>query len=107
MTIVEPAAFRTNRSGPSMRESAVRIADYADTAGARRAATRATYGRQPGDSDRAAAAIAAVVDAPGPPLRLLLGEGAVQIVDARLDVLRDGFAVWGQVGLDADFPPGT
>lgn len=105
VTIVEPAAFRTNWSGPSMRESAVRIADYADTAGARRAATRATYGRQPGDPDRAAAAIAAVVDAPEPPLRLLLGEAAVHIADARLDALRDGFAAWRQVSLGADFPP--
>ncbi|MGW9213360.1 hypothetical protein ACWGR4_41220 [Embleya sp. NPDC055664] len=105
VTIVEPAAFRTNWSGPSMRESAVRIADYADTAGARRAATRATYGRQPGDPDRAAAAIAAVVDAPEPPLRLLLGEAAVHIAEARLDALRDGFAAWRQLSLGADFPP--
>src|SRR5690606_26131724 len=37
VTIVEPGAFRTNWSGPSMRQSATRIADYDGTAGARRA----------------------------------------------------------------------
>ncbi|MEK8174787.1 hypothetical protein NKH77_54275 [Streptomyces sp. M19] len=36
MTIVEPAAFRTNWSGPSMRQSATVIEDYAGTAGAPR-----------------------------------------------------------------------
>src|SRR5690606_14384263 len=72
VTIVEPGAFRTNWSGPSMRQSATRIADYDGTAGARRAATLATYGKQPGDPGRAAAAIITAVESPEPPLRLLL-----------------------------------
>ena len=57
VTIVEPAAFRTNWSGPSMRQSVTQIDDYADTAGARRKNTPDTYGHQPGDPERAAAAI--------------------------------------------------
>ncbi|MEU4932000.1 hypothetical protein AB0G54_36795 [Streptomyces yokosukanensis] len=61
--IVEPAAFRTNWSGPSMRQSAIHLDDYATTAGARRAGTPATYGHQPGDPVRAAAAIIRTVEA--------------------------------------------
>ncbi|WP_284742642.1 oxidoreductase [Amycolatopsis sp. RTGN1] len=104
VTIVEPAAFRTNWSGPSMHQSATRIDDYAETAGARRAATTATYGHQPGDPVRAAEAILTAVDAPEPPLRLLLGMAAYDIATARLDTLRSTFDTWRETTLGADFP---
>ena len=104
VTIVEPAAFRTNWSGPSMRQSATHLDDYAETAGARRAATTATYGHQPGDPVRAAEAILTAVDAEEPPLRLLLGKAAYDIATARLDTLRTGFDAWREVTLGTDFP---
>ncbi|MGW4394228.1 oxidoreductase [Amycolatopsis nivea] len=104
VTIVEPAAFRTNWSGPSMRESAIRIDDYAGTAGARRASTLATYGKQPGDPDRAATAVIDAVTSAEPPLRLLLGQAAYDIATARLDTLRTTFDDWRDVTLSADFP---
>ncbi|MEO3789070.1 oxidoreductase [Nonomuraea sp. B10E15] len=104
VTIVEPGAFRTNWSGPSMRQSPVRIDDYAQTAGARRAATLATYGKQPGDPERAAQAIIAAVGADAPPLRLLLGRAAYDVASARLDTLRTGFDTWRDLTLSADFP---
>ncbi|MFD2468747.1 oxidoreductase [Amycolatopsis silviterrae] len=104
VTIVEPAAFRTNWSGPSMRESAIRIDDYAGTAGARRTSTLATYGKQPGDPDRAATAVIDAVTSAEPPLRLLLGQAAYDIATARLDTLRTTFDDWRDVTLSADFP---
>ncbi|WIV53749.1 oxidoreductase [Amycolatopsis nalaikhensis] len=104
VTIVEPAAFRTEWSGPSMRQSAIRIDDYAETAGARRAATTATYGHQPGDPVRAAEAILAAVAADEPPLRLLLGKAAYDIASARLDSLKSTFDTWREITLGADFP---
>ncbi|MCG3754570.1 oxidoreductase [Amycolatopsis sp. Poz14] len=104
VTIVEPAAFRTNWSGPSMRESAIRIDDYAGTAGARRTSTLATYGTQPGDPDRAATAVIDAVASAEPPLRLLLGQAAYAIATARLDTLRKTFDDWRDVTLSADFP---
>ncbi|GAA1977515.1 hypothetical protein GCM10009754_61720 [Amycolatopsis minnesotensis] len=103
VTIVEPAAFRTNWSGPSMRQSPVRIDDYADTAGARRAATTATYGHQPGDPVRAAEAIVTTVEAGEPPLRLLLGKAAYDIASARLGMLKTSFDAWRDVTLSADY----
>ncbi|EFL26385.1 short-chain alcohol dehydrogenase/reductase [Streptomyces himastatinicus ATCC 53653] len=103
VTIVEPGGFRTNWSGPSMRQSATVLDDYAETAGARRASTLATYGHQPGDPDRAAEAIIGAVRADEPPLRLLLGRSAYDIATARLDTLRAGFEGWRDVTLGADF----
>ncbi|RNF87170.1 oxidoreductase [Streptomyces botrytidirepellens] len=103
VTIVEPGGFRTNWSGPSMRQSATVLDDYAETAGARRASTLATYGQQPGDPDRAAEAIIGAVRAEEPPLRLLLGKSAYDIATARLDTLRAGFEGWRDVTLGADF----
>ncbi|GAA2598730.1 oxidoreductase [Streptomyces tubercidicus] len=105
VTIVEPAAFRTNWSGPSMRQSATTIDDYASTAGARRAGTLATHGHQPGDPTRAAQAVISAVTAQKPPMRLLLGKAAYDIATAKLDSLKTTFDNWREVTLRADFPP--
>ena len=86
-----------------MRQSATVLADYAGTAGARRTATLATYGRQPGDPDRAAEAMITAVGAVEPPSRLLLGSAAYQIATARLDTLRETFDGWRELTLSADF----
>ncbi|GII63020.1 hypothetical protein Skr01_31050 [Sphaerisporangium krabiense] len=104
VTIVEPGAFRTNWSGPSMRQSRVRIDDYAETAGARRTTTLATYGHQPGDPARAAAAILTVVESDDPPLRLLLGKAAYDVASARLNTLKTTFDTWRDLTLSADYP---
>jgi NAD(P)-dependent dehydrogenase (short-subunit alcohol dehydrogenase family) len=104
VTIVEPAAFRTNWSGPSMRQSGTAISDYAETAGARRTSTLATYGHQPGDPARAAEAVITAVESAEPPLRLLLGKAAYQIATARLDTLRATFDSWRDLTFSADYP---
>ncbi|OZM83279.1 oxidoreductase [Pseudonocardia sp. MH-G8] len=100
--IVEPGAFRTNWSGPSMRQSTVRIDDYAETAGKRRDATLATYGKQPGDPARAAEAVVAALEAGEPPLRLLLGAAALRIARGKLDALQRDFASWEHLTLSTD-----
>ncbi|QCX81483.1 putative oxidoreductase [Streptomyces sp. YIM 121038] len=104
VTIVEPAAFRTNWPGPSMRQSATTIDDYAATAGTRRAGTLATHGHQPGDPARAARAAIDAVTAEQPPLRLLLGKAAYDLATAKLDTLKATFDDWRDVTLGADFP---
>lgn len=104
MTIVEPAAFRTDWAGRSMVEAKTVIDDYAETAGKRRAATRAVSGNQPGDPARAAAAMIAAYEAPEPPLRLLLGSLALKVANARLDALKKNFDAWAETTLSADFP---
>lgn len=104
LTIVEPGAFRTDWAGRSMIESGTMIDDYAETAGKRRQATRAVSGNQPGDPDRAAAAMITAYEAEEPPLRLLLGAPALKIARERLDTLRANFDAWAETTLSADFP---
>jgi NAD(P)-dependent dehydrogenase (short-subunit alcohol dehydrogenase family) len=97
VTIVEPGAFRTNWSGPSMKQSAIHLDDYAETAGKRREATLATYGSQPGDPARAAAAVVTVLEADEPPLRLLLGTAALKVARGKLDALERDFSRWEEL----------
>lgn len=103
--IVEPGAFRTDWAGRSMVESSLSIEDYKETAGQRRLATRAVSGNQPGDPEKAAAAIIDAAQAEQPPLRLLLGGSALKVAYERLDKLRANFDAWAHVTTAVDFPP--
>lgn len=104
VTIVEPGRFRTNWAGRSMVMSKTIIDDYADTVGARRKSMAASSGTQPGDPARAAKAIIEAIDAQKPPLRLLLGSDAYQLVSGHLDDLRSNFEAWKHVTTSTDFP---
>lgn len=104
VTIVEPGPFRTDWAGRSLRTPKAAIADYAVTAGERRAAIRAYSGTQPGDPARAAEAIIRAVDTARPPLRLVLGRPAYDMVAAMLREQGDELAWWKDLSLGADFP---
>ncbi|MEU7863529.1 oxidoreductase [Nonomuraea sp. NPDC049141] len=104
VTIVEPGGFRTNWSGPSMKQSGTHIDDYSQTAGKRRETTLGTYGSQPGDPVRAAEAILTVVRSENPPLRLLLGGDALNVANAKLDKLRRDFDGWKELTLSTSYP---
>ena len=65
---------------------------------------RGYSGRQPGDPVRAADAIIDAVNAPNPPLRLLLGRQALENVRAKLDSMTKEFDAWEATTLGADFP---
>ena len=106
VVIVEPGPFRTNWAGPSIKQSATRIADYEATAGVRREQTEARSGKQPGDPVRAAEAIIAAVQAEQAPLHLVLGKPALAIARAKLDALKQNFDEWEATTLGADYPEG-
>jgi NAD(P)-dependent dehydrogenase (short-subunit alcohol dehydrogenase family) len=106
VTLVEPSSFRTDWAGRSANEVSVEIADYAATAGAVRRQMREQSGKQPGDPVRAASAIIQAVEAPNPPLHLLLGKDALRLAHEKLDVLRRDFDTWQNVTVGADFPAG-
>ncbi|ASC73239.1 short-chain dehydrogenase family oxidoreductase [Halomicronema hongdechloris C2206] len=76
VTIVEPGAFRTAFNGV-LRSPAQTIQDYAETSGQMMHWLRQMHGQQPGDPQKAAAAMMQVVDHPDPPLRLVLGADAL------------------------------
>jgi NAD(P)-dependent dehydrogenase (short-subunit alcohol dehydrogenase family) len=81
--IVEPGAFRTEFGASRMHRTKTVIEDYASTVGPTRAAVDAMDGSQPGDPTRAAAAIIEVVNAARAPLRLALGDDAVDNIHAK------------------------
>ena len=105
--IVEPGPFRTNWAGPSIKESATQIDDYAATAGERRKQTAARSGNQAGDPVRAAQAIIDAALSDRPPLRLLLGRAALVLARKKLDSLRKDFDAWEATTVGADYPEET
>lgn len=104
VTIVEPGPFRTDWAGRSLKLPKQALADYAQTAGARRAAIQGYSGTQPGDPVRAAAAVIAAVEAPEPPLHLLLGRPAYDMVSQKFKEFTAEIERWKDVTLAADFP---
>src|SRR5262249_56941018 len=74
VTVVEPGYFRTDfLDSTSLVEGQNHIEDYAATAGAVRSHASTLNHQQPGDPDKLATAIVALVAAKHPPLRLPLG----------------------------------
>ncbi len=106
VTIVAPSGFRTDWAGRSANNSAVVIDDYASTAGTNKATIRGNSGNQPGDPVKAAEAIVAAVDNANPPLRLLLGAGALKGARNKIRELQKDFDAWEKTTLDADAPRG-
>ncbi len=68
--------------------------------------TEGYSGKQKGDPVRAAVAIIKAVEAENSPLRLLLGKGAYDLANEKLDSLKANFELWKEVSLGADFPDG-
>jgi NAD(P)-dependent dehydrogenase (short-subunit alcohol dehydrogenase family) len=96
--IVEPGAFRTGLFGATTASE--QIADYAATVGMTRQMIADSDGRQPGDPAKAAAAIMAAIDAPRTPLRLPLGDDAIDAVSGHLDSVRAELQAWEKVARD-------
>ena len=90
--IVEPGAFRTELFGNI--SASTPISDYAGTAGQTRQMIEASAGVQPGDPAKAAAAILTALDAPDTPLRLPLGDDAVDAILGHLDSARADITTW-------------
>ena len=106
LTIVEPGPFRTDFLGRSGVEAAKKIDDYNATAGNARRYMNEQDGKQPGDPLKAVHAMMQVADSENPPLRLLLGAGALKRVREKIDRWQKELAAWESVTVGADFPPG-
>jgi hypothetical protein len=103
---VEPGPFRTKFLGKAGGEAKARISDYDKTAGKMRAYFTEQDGKQPGDPQKAAAAIVKAVEAERPPLHLLLGGSTIPRVKAKIEALQEDLASWEATTIDADFPKG-
>src|SRR4051812_26480413 len=99
--IVEPGAFRTEFGGRRMHRSRV-IEAYAESMGPTRAAVDGMDGTQPGDPRKAAQAILQVLESPDPPLRLALGNDAVDAIAAHHDMVRADLMKWEKLSRATD-----
>jgi NAD(P)-dependent dehydrogenase (short-subunit alcohol dehydrogenase family) len=105
VTIVEPGGFRTDWGGSSMHTSTVGP-DYEDTVGAMNRFRESTVSTWRGDPKRAANILLDLVDLDEPPLRLLLGDGAVRSADESSRERAAEAEQWAEVSRSADFPEG-
>ena len=96
--IVEPGAFRTGLFGN--HSASTPIADYAGTVGLTRQMIETSAGTQPGDPAKAAAAILTALDAPSTPLRLPLGDDAVDAIRSHLGSTRADIDTWEKLARD-------
>ncbi|NIZ90207.1 SDR family oxidoreductase [Kineococcus rubinsiae] len=88
---VEPGFFRTELlvEGSSTIWPELDVADYAERTAQTVEAWRGMNGRQGGDPAKLAAALVALSDGPGLPLRFVAGEDVMAGVEANLATLRD------------------
>lgn len=104
VTCVEPGPFRTDWAGRSLTQTVSKIADYADTAGARMASTAGYSGKQPGDPVRAAEAMIKITQVEQPPRHLVLGAVGLDSVTTKLKASLSEVEAWTETSLSADFP---
>ncbi|THD64891.1 MAG: SDR family oxidoreductase [Phenylobacterium sp.] len=97
VTIVEPAGYATDWSGPSAKRAAP-IAAY-DEIRAARAAARASA--KPGDPEASGVAILKVVDAEDPPLRIFLGVVGLPMTKAEYAKRIETWEAWNDVSVEA------
>lgn len=104
VTCVEPGPFRTDWAGRSLKQTPSKIADYADTAGARMKTTSDNSGKQAGDPVRAAQAMIAITQVDKPPRHLVLGAIGHEAVTKKLKERLAEIEQWKQTALDTDYP---
>lgn len=101
--IVEPGAFRTSFNGPGALLVSEPIPAYDEQIEPLRSGMPDDDGKQPGDPAKAAAAILLALDSDDPPLRLALGNDAVDALTGALDSAKAELAAWERVGRSAVF----
>lgn len=100
---VEPGSFRTHFYDTSLKGTAKKIDDYAETAGKTRKENIVNLKNQPGDPDKAGKVIADTIELENYPNRLLLGSDAVKIVSAELSSRIMETEIWEKVSVKTDF----
>jgi len=103
-TVVEPGFFRTDfLDEQSLIKTRLELADYDETVGKMRAFAEAVNHAQPGDPQKFAEAMLALVNAPTPPQRLALGSDTVARIEAKNRLVAQELAEWNELALSTDF----
>jgi NAD(P)-dependent dehydrogenase (short-subunit alcohol dehydrogenase family) len=104
VTIVEPGAFRTDFLEPtSIRTSTHRIAAYQETSGANLDRLGGLAGKQMGDPVKGVRAIIEAVEAPHPPLHLVLGSDSLDRSRTNVAKLVEDMDRWEHVSRETAF----
>lgn len=98
VTIVEPGAFRTEFAGDKNMRPAGSIEAYRPVIKPIEDYLYGNAGKQPGDPAKAAEAMIQVVESADPPLRLLLGTDAINLLEQKQAAARAEFDAWREVG---------
>jgi NAD(P)-dependent dehydrogenase (short-subunit alcohol dehydrogenase family) len=102
LTVVEPGGFRTDWAGASMA-FAKPIEAYTPTVGFMRDRIAERNGSQPGDPRKAAQAMLKLVDMAEPPLRLALGNDALDMLRHGYKSSSDELEKWAEITQSTDF----
>ncbi|WP_285358192.1 oxidoreductase [Pseudomonas sp. lyk4-R2A-10] len=103
-TVVEPGFFRTDfLDEQSLVKTALVLPDYDETVGKMRTFAEAANHAQPGDPQKFAEAMLALVNAPNPPQRLALGSDTVARIEAKNRLVAQELAEWNELALSTDF----
>ena len=103
VTLVEPGPFRTKWAGSGLVHAARQLDAYSEITHSTRERLARVDGNQPGDPHKAAKLMMEVAEMENPPLRLLLGKPAYQVIEAKIERLSAEFAAWKKKGLATDF----
>jgi NAD(P)-dependent dehydrogenase (short-subunit alcohol dehydrogenase family) len=96
--IVEPGAFRTGLFGSASASEP--MPEYAGTVGRTRQMIEESAGTQPGDPAKAATVILTALDSDSTPLRLPLGDDAVDAILSHLDRTAADLRSWEKLARD-------
>jgi short-subunit dehydrogenase len=103
VTALAPGSFRTDWAGRSMVRTERSIPDYDALFDPIRAAREDKSGKQAGDPDKAAAAMLALVEADNPPVHLLLGSDALDLVRSKITAMTAEIDAWEELTRSTDF----
>ncbi len=104
VTIVEPGYFRTTfLSSDSLRLAESKLDEYALVRESEAAHTQQIKGSQPGDPQKAVAAVITVAAAENPPLHLLLGQDAYDVANMKIKALQADMAQWKDLTISTGF----
>ena len=103
LTLVEPGAFRTEFAGDSLATPDNQIDDYEETAHKFVKMQSQSSGEQPGDPDKAAQAMIKAVESDNPPMRLVLGEDALEATRKKIKSFQQELEEWEEITLSTSF----
>jgi NAD(P)-dependent dehydrogenase (short-subunit alcohol dehydrogenase family) len=102
VTLVEPGPHRTGFLSDRSVRWAAPIGDYAASVGQTRELLGGLDGNQPGDPAAAARAIVRLADLDAPPLRLPLGQLALDNIRVKLTAQLEELDAWAQLSRSSD-----